>query len=160
MILTCQNLSLIFSADLYGENSTGVAPAITKINGIDAAQFIETQNAEYSFFQDPDSQWNSVFPTYATSRGFLFVARAPFFQGPSVTVTYDNGQEETGDSFAIVQDGIDLTGVTTGEDFYNKFCTPTEQQDSTANTDSSPSNSANDTAQDVPPNIQGFPTPV
>ncbi|PBP20352.1 peptidase S41 family protein [Diplocarpon rosae] len=108
-----------------GANATNTtASAITKINGIDAAKFIEDQNLEFSSFQDPDSQWNSVFQSYANPSGVLTLAASLAYQGSSVTVTYENGMEKTEQSFAVLRPGTDFSGIHSGEDYYARFCTP------------------------------------
>ncbi|KAI9054514.1 hypothetical protein LZ554_001671 [Drepanopeziza brunnea f. sp. 'monogermtubi'] len=135
------------------------APAITKINGVDAAKYIEEQNLEFSSFQDPDSQWNSVFRSYANPQGVLTVAASIAFQGPSVTLTYDNGEEKTEDSFAVIRQGANFTGVNNGEDYYTRFCTPpTRGRNSTGTPTMAPTPSMSRPA--LSPTIQGYPAPI
>jgi peptidase S41-like protein len=105
-------------------DTSRMPPAITRINGQDARAAIEQSNLKFSGFQDADSQWNSVFPSYASPNAALTVAGSIAFQGPSLTLTYENGQERTQESFAIVRASANLTGIQTGEDFYNRFCNP------------------------------------
>lgn len=109
---------------MLGNSSNNLPPAITKINGQDATTLIQDLNLQFSGFQDPDSQWNSVFPSYASPQAALTVAGSIAFQGPTLTLTYDNGQERSQDSFALVRASADFTGIQTGEDFYNRFCNP------------------------------------
>ncbi|CZR51375.1 uncharacterized protein PAC_01250 [Phialocephala subalpina] len=157
--------------NLAALNNNTVAPAITKINGQDAATFISDVNLKFSSFQDPDSQWNSMFKTYANPTGMLTVAASLAFQGSSVTLTYDNGQEKTEQSFAIIRPGINFTGVNTGEDFYNKFLNPNSTQSQAANTTSSatPTPTSTSTSSASPsvntlaapaPTISGYPFPI
>jgi hypothetical protein len=119
----------------------------------------------YSGYQDPDSQWNSQFRTAASPNAALIVAASLAFQGPSVTLTYDNGEEKTEASFAILRAGANFTGVNTGEDFYNRFCNP-ETLDAAASTtsfavSSSSTAASSATAAATPaPAIQGYPFPV
>lgn len=116
-------------------------------------------NLDFSSFQDPDSQWNSLFPTYATPGAALTVAASLAFQGESVTLTYDNGDEATEDSFAVLRAGADFTGIKSGEDFYARFCNP----DAAAASPASPTGAAPTTStQPTPlsPTIQGYPFPV
>jgi hypothetical protein len=148
-------------------NST-LPPAITKINGQDAAVFLEQLNLKYSTYQDPDSQWNSQFQTYATPNALPIVAGSLFFLGPSITLTYDNGQQRTQDSIASVRRTVDFTGVNTGADFYNKFCDPVlaaaqvaanTTQNSTATPSPTPTTGTPATAA-AAPTIAGYPFPV
>lgn len=135
------------------------APAITKINGKDAATLINDLNLQFSINQDPDSQWNSQFPSYASPDAVLNVAASIAFQGPNVTLTYDNGQEKTEESFAIIRAGANFTGVQTGEDFYNRFCNPNTTQAAVTPTATT---LANTTAPlpPPPPTVEGYPFPI
>jgi hypothetical protein len=139
-------------------NTTETPPAITKINGHDAAQYIESVNLEFSSFQDPDSQWNSMFATYATQGSALTVAASLAFQGESVTLTYDNGDEKTEESFAVLRAGADFSGVNSGEDFYNRFCNPEAAVASPTTTTPAPTSIT--MPMPLSPTIQGYPFPV
>ncbi|KAK4655402.1 hypothetical protein QC762_302180 [Podospora pseudocomata] len=46
------------------------------------------------------------------------------YQGQNLTLTYENGQEVTVESVAMVRMGANFTGVRTGEGFYTLFCDP------------------------------------
>ncbi|KAH7040617.1 uncharacterized protein B0I36DRAFT_231482, partial [Microdochium trichocladiopsis] len=94
--------------------------AITEINGVNATEFIIKQNAEFSSFQDPDSQWNSMFPSVAKPQSFLTVASSLVYQGDSVTLTYANGTKQTEQSYAALY--ADFSNIKNGDDFYTKFC--------------------------------------
>ncbi|KAI8199803.1 Peptidase S41 family protein ustP [Colletotrichum sp. SAR 10_76] len=100
------------------------APAITKINGKDANVFISDLNLKYSGLQDPDSQWNSQFNSYATKQNSMILAASPIFQGPMLTLTYENGEERSEESVAVIRPGTNFTDIKNGEDYYNKFCNP------------------------------------
>jgi len=116
-------------------------------------------NLQFSSFQDPDSQWNSQFRTYASPNGILTVAASLAFQGPSVTLTYDNGQERTEQSFATIRAGANFAGINNGEDYYQRFCNPNNQVASnmTTPTTTPPTNT---TLPKPPPTIQGYPLPM
>ncbi|KAI1873143.1 uncharacterized protein JN550_003396 [Neoarthrinium moseri] len=151
---------LYHRADL---NSTTTASAITKINGRDAAAFIEELNLRFSSFQDPDSQWNSMFQTYATPGTALTVAASLAFQGKSVTLTYENGQERTEESFAVLRAGVDFAGIQSGEDFYNRFCNPDAASAPTTTVVTSTTATARSTSTVVAtlsPTIRGYPSPI
>ncbi|TEA14817.1 Peptidase S41 family protein ustP [Colletotrichum sidae] len=135
-------------------------PAIVRINGRDAATLIADLNLKFSGFQDADSQWNAGFKSYAATDSALTIAASLAFQGPKVTITYDNGEEKSEDSFAIIRTGANFTGINGGDDFYNKFCNP----------DNAPKPPPNATTPDAPktsgpvpppkPTIEGYPWPV
>ncbi|KAH7391549.1 peptidase S41 family protein [Cadophora sp. MPI-SDFR-AT-0126] len=143
-----------------GTNGTvDTAPAITKINGVDAAKYITDMNLQFSSFQDPDSQWNSQFPTYASPGGILTVAASLAFQGPSVTLTYDNGQERTEQSFAVIRAGANFSGISNGEDYYQRFCNPNNQIPTNMTTPTT-TPVTNTTLPKPPPTISGYPLPI
>ena len=159
-------------AELKG-NSTGAAASgnaslprsISKINGQDAAKFIEALNLRASIYQDLDSQWNSQFATYATPDSLPILAASLFFQGPSLTLTYDNGDERTEDSIAAVRPTVDFAGVRSGEDFYNKFCNPelasrTGAGGGATATPPAPAATTPAAAPSPAPTISGFPFPA
>ncbi|KAJ9136869.1 Peptidase S41 family protein [Pleurostoma richardsiae] len=146
-------------------------PAITMINGEDAATVIERLSLKYSSFQDPDSQWNSQFQTYATPDAIPIVGASLAYLGPNLTLTYDNGEEKTEDSFAIIRAGVNFSGVATGEDFYDRFCNPEASSANAAMTAaaSSTTTSASPTTSTTTsatvfvapePTISGYPYPV
>lgn len=147
-----------------GSNGT-FPPAITKINGRDAATVLEQLNLKYSGFQDPDSQWNSQFQRYASPDTLPMIAASLFFQDASITLTYDNGQEKTEDSFAAVRPTVDFAAIKSGEDFYNEFCTPDPLAlvADPAATTTEPGPTASPTSTSGPavaPTISGYPFPV
>ncbi|KAG6366597.1 hypothetical protein INS49_000775 [Diaporthe citri] len=147
-------------------NSTnGMPPAITKINGQDAAQVIEEQGLKFINFQDPDSQWNSQFQQYAVPTARTALASSIFFLGDSLTLEYDNGQKVTQESYALIRPTADFTGVNTGEDFYQKFCNPANAPPPTAGAGGGqpttpPPTGPPGTRQPETPNIPGFPMPA
>lgn len=99
-------------------------PAIVKINDQDILKIISNDNAKYNPNQDPDAQWNSVMLNYALPWANTWMARGLTYQGPSLTVTYDNGEVHKGEFVAAARFGANFTGVNTGEDYYNRFCNP------------------------------------
>ncbi|KAK1992873.1 peptidase S41 family protein [Colletotrichum falcatum] len=149
-------------------NNDTEAPAIVKINGRDAVSQIGDLNLKFSGFQDPDSQWNSNFKSYASNQSFLVVAASLAFQGSKVTLTYDNGEERSEDSFALIRAGANFTGIASGEDFYNRFCNPDNAPKPPPS--STPGIAPNQTNPSTPnkpaplpppgPTIPGYPFPV
>ncbi|KAH9896215.1 peptidase S41 family protein [Xylariomycetidae sp. FL2044] len=117
----------LYHLSSLASNATTEPVAIAQINGQDAAAMILESSLKFSAFQDPDSQWNSQFPQYASPSSTLGLAASFAFNGASMTVTYENGKEETEDTIATIRSGVDLTGIGTGEDFYEAFCNPDSQ---------------------------------
>ncbi|GAB1318446.1 Tail specific protease domain-containing protein [Madurella fahalii] len=153
--------SELFGNDTRNGTASGRFPrAIVMINGEDAATVVERRNLVFSGFQDADAQWNSVMENYASLGATTYVAASIDYNGPSLTFTYDNGDERTEDSVAVIRRGADFTGVETGEDFYDRFCDPDGSSGAfgaasateTTTTTTSPSTPA--------PTIPGYPFPV
>lgn len=121
-------------------------------------KFLDQMNAKYSSFQDPDSQWNSQFPNYANPSALLSIAASLEYMGDNLTLTYENGEEKTQPSFAIVRDGAGFDGIESGEDFYNKFCNPDSTEGTTDAATASASSSRAEEKDSVDEVV--FPEPV
>ena len=135
--------------------------SINMINGQPAALFIEQLNLKFSGYQDPDSEWNSQFMTYAVPEALSFLSGALVLQYPTLTVTYDNGDTRTEDNHAIIRAGADFNGVNTGEDFYNKFCNPDLAAANMMDSDPpQPTNTTTPAPAAPAPTIEGYPLPV
>ncbi|KAI6244692.1 Peptidase S41 family protein ustP [Erysiphe necator] len=105
------------------------ASIVTKINGIDASEFIENNAIMTTGQQVIDAGYNSFFfskATFALSQSNGFFAsggRGRFiYPGPSTTITLSNGTSLSFDNVARIRG--DFTGVDSGEAFYQKFCDP------------------------------------
>jgi len=78
-----------------------------------------------------------------------------------VTLTYDNGQEKSADSYASFRAGIDFTGINSGEDFYAKFCNPDLAAASTTSATATATATSTSSTLPIPaPTIQGYPPPI
>ncbi|RYP56353.1 hypothetical protein DL770_010839 [Monosporascus sp. CRB-9-2] len=119
-----KELPKLYHRAAFAPDATTPPVAVIEINGRDAVAFLSEMSLKFSSFQDPDSQWNSQFPTYADPEAVLVVAGSLAYQGESLTFTYENGDEKTEANFAVIRDGIDFDGVNSGEDFYDRFCNP------------------------------------
>src|SRR3569833_2988442 len=147
---------VVLSSARNGANGTALPSAITMVNGRPAAQVISELAMKFSGYQDPDSQWNSQFSTYAFPNALSFLSGVLVQQSPSITLTYENGQTRSQDNFAIIRPGADFNGVTSGEDFYNRFCNP----DVPAATATAAATPAPSRAAAPAPTIAGYPFPV
>lgn len=105
-------------------DANGLPPAITKINGRDAAAVFADLGLQYLNTQDQDSQWNAQMPSYATPDSGNLLAASIIDQGESVTFEYENGAKITKQSYAQIRKTANFSGVNSGEDFYQKFCNP------------------------------------
>ncbi|KAH9996366.1 peptidase S41 family protein [Xylariaceae sp. FL0662B] len=148
----------LYHASALASNATPVA--ISKINGQDAVKYITKQGLKFSAFQDPNSQWNNQFPIYANPENTLVLAASLAYQGPSVTLTYEDGKEKTEDTVAVLREGADFSDVATGEDFYNKFCNPDAASTGDASSSAPPTQSSTAAPTPPAPTIQGYPFPV
>ncbi|KAI8959426.1 hypothetical protein F5Y11DRAFT_368063 [Daldinia sp. FL1419] len=102
----------------------GSAAPIALINGDNATDFIVTLGSQFAGFQDSDAQWNSQFPTYANPTASTFWGSNNFYLGPEFAITYENGSVESADTTATLKRGVSFSGIATGNDFYETFCTP------------------------------------
>lgn len=148
--------------------ANGLPPAVTKINGQNATDFMIQQGLMFLNSQDQDSQWNAQFQIYANPAGQPQISASIFHFGDTLTFEYDNGKTVTQDSYATVRQAADFTGVNTGEDFYQRFCNPDATPTNGTGTSpmqppapSMPSPSvAPGTLQPPTPAIPGFPMPA
>ncbi|KAI5862424.1 hypothetical protein GGS23DRAFT_605709 [Durotheca rogersii] len=118
------SLPKLYRLSSFQRNARIMPPAITEINGVNATEFILDLGAQMSFYQDADARWNSFFPTYAdpNANNPLFISLV--YLGPSLTFTYENGETQTAATRAILRSDADFDGIASGDDFYDRFCTP------------------------------------
>ncbi|KAG5928950.1 hypothetical protein E4U42_007582 [Claviceps africana] len=104
------------------------AQTVTKINGVDAAKFIEDSVNAASYLQDPDAAYNTMFWSKATaaasgSGNFISGGRiSMFYPGPTTSLTFANGTTNELQNLATVYG--DFGGIVDGPSMYKKFCTP------------------------------------
>lgn len=139
-------------------DSKGFPPAISKINGQNATEFMVQQGLSFINAQDQDSQWNAHFLNYVSPTARPAFTSSTIHQGDSVTVEYENGQTIKQDTYVLLRAGINFSGVNSGEDYYQKFLNPDNAGNGTG--PPSPQQSTAPAQQVVPPNIEGFPTPA
>ena len=105
----------------------GKARAVAKINGQDAAEYVEELGNSASGYQDVDTTYNSMFYSKAVAAAggkgnFMSGGRSGFFyHGANTTVEFADGTTKAYENQATV---TDFSGVTDGASFYKKFCTP------------------------------------
>ncbi|KAI1801423.1 hypothetical protein F4811DRAFT_563966 [Daldinia bambusicola] len=104
---------------------SGSAVPIAEINGQNATSFMIDLGAQFGSFQDSDAQWNNLFPTYASPNAQSPWGRGEIYLGPRLTLTYENGKSEFSDTTATLDQGAEsFVGIVTGDDYYDRFCTP------------------------------------
>ncbi|QPH04751.1 hypothetical protein C2857_002008 [Epichloe festucae Fl1] len=112
------------------------AQAITRINGIDAAKYVEGIANSASFLQDADASYNSMFwskSTAANNERGNFVAggrSSVFYHGPTTSLTFANGTTVELENLAEVVGN--MTDVVDGPTMYKKFCSPVPMNATTA----------------------------
>ncbi|EGX94249.1 pyridine nucleotide-disulfide oxidoreductase family protein [Cordyceps militaris CM01] len=129
------------------------ASVLLTINGQDASEFIEELAKSGTYSQDVDTAYNTFF--YQASRApfalkgqFGSAARSsPLYRGPDITFGFANGTSTTLPMPARVNGN--LTGVTDGASFYQKFCQPLP-----------PAPPSQPDPNDPEPPLTGYPKPV
>lgn len=141
----------------------GFPPAVTKINGQDATTFMVNLGLKIINTQDQDAQWNIMLQNYAQPEAVPVVAGSTMYSGDSLTFEYENGQTIKQDSYALVRSGANFANITSGEDFYNRFCNPkTAKKPAAGGQPATPPGPqpAPGTRQPPAPAIPGFPMPA
>ncbi|KAI1471239.1 uncharacterized protein F4812DRAFT_467403 [Daldinia caldariorum] len=119
---------------------SGSAVPIAEINGQNATSFMIDLGAQFGSFQDIDAQWNSLFPTYASPNAQSPWGRSEIYLGPRLTLTYEDGKSEFGDTTATLNQGAEsFVGIITGDDYYDRFCTPKQPSGSENKASKAPS---------------------
>ncbi|KAI1388675.1 uncharacterized protein F4822DRAFT_253115 [Hypoxylon trugodes] len=145
------------AADIVSVSSNGTSPpklyrysalnsgsetepaAITKINGEDAAAFIENVGLRLSYPQDIDAQWNSLLAVYANPYPGNYWISGSIFSGLNLTLTYEDGTTESQETYATLKRGVDFSEIATGDDFYEAFCNPNTTFSSSSSSSDTPS---------------------
>jgi hypothetical protein len=164
-------------AESFG-NATFSASPITKIDGVNAQEFLENW-AQYGSLQDRDALYNNVFYELATvSLGPVGSGIGTFagsgrgrwiYPGQTTELTFANGTTVTYDNFARVL--IPFDGITDGESLYKLWFTgnqpgseteePAPSNSTSATPTPTPTPSATSSAAAVPTiPAPGYPPPV
>ena len=112
------------------------ASPVATVNGRPVEMFLNDIATEVGNGQDPDNNYNSVFPNWATignnlSQGGLFSITGIYQgQGTNTLVTFKNGTTRNIKTFATTN--YDFKGVTDGNSLYNRFCKGTQPLASSA----------------------------
>ncbi|KAG4438886.1 hypothetical protein IFR05_005621 [Cadophora sp. M221] len=116
--------------------------AVTLINGVPAAKYIDQLVTASSGYPDRDAGYNSYFYSVANeaSQDTLgefqgFGPNALIYPGPTTTLVFENGTSLTYENQARVRDNFE--GVTDGKTFYQRFCTG-DQLNYTSSTTTTP----------------------
>lgn len=109
------------------------ASPIKSINGMDVETFLLAE-ANSDLGQDPDNNWNTrmfrIQDAFSHDNNGQF--NTPnFYPGPTTVIQFQNGTTATLNNIAIAVQG--LSGVTSAEDMYKKFCVPSSSSSSSSN---------------------------
>ncbi|KAK4503771.1 hypothetical protein PRZ48_004686 [Zasmidium cellare] len=116
-----------FGADAVAFNSPNktnstVSP-VALINGQPVEAYINEYAAAYGNNQDPDANYNYMFPEYvrAAKSAGVFASNPQYF-GPRTSFTFRNGTSRVIETFATSK--ANFTGVVDGKSFFEQFCVP------------------------------------
>ncbi|KAL5354942.1 hypothetical protein BJX96DRAFT_140397 [Aspergillus floccosus] len=94
--------------------------AITKVNGEDVQDYLSKMAAREQYI-DGDARYNSLMATHSSYGSFHTPNGYNAYEGPTTTLTFENGTQRTWTNIAYVQKPLE--GVTDGESFFVTFCT-------------------------------------
>ncbi|KAF2163719.1 hypothetical protein M409DRAFT_57214 [Zasmidium cellare ATCC 36951] len=104
-----------------GTNST--TSPVARINGQDVEAFLNQNAAATGNNQDPDANYNTMFPEYVRGAKSVGVfASSSFYSGPVTTLTFRNGTSRIMQNYATTT--ANFTGVVDGKSFFEQFCVP------------------------------------
>jgi Peptidase family S41 len=112
-------LSGLLTIPLVDYNSTSSPSPISRIDGEDVNEFLQKE-ADRLAYHDPDARWNSLFFRLA-AQTFGSFASPRWYPGPTTTVLFENGTEQTRTNRAILQEASAWSDVTDGDSFYSTF---------------------------------------
>jgi Peptidase family S41 len=111
-----ENLLTILLADY---NSTSTPSPISQIDGQDVIEFLEKE-ADRLAYHDPDTRWNALFYRLAAQTYGSFTSPR-WYPGPTTTLLFENGTEQTRTNRAILIEPSAWSGVFDEESFYYTF---------------------------------------
>ncbi|KAF2724234.1 hypothetical protein K431DRAFT_218178 [Polychaeton citri CBS 116435] len=157
---------------LSGNSTTRGPSAIMRIDGLDVEAYLNNV-ASQGNSQDPDANYNSVFPiiplrTFNLDQGFSGRTALSIYPPASETTTVEfaNGTTRQYLNYAVTP--LNFTGVTDGTSFFNKFCTPNNSTSSGGDQEGQPSNNTTQVPyKPIPANVSaqltkpaGYPQPI
>jgi len=150
-------------AESFG-NATYTASAVSKINGQDAKEWLESW-AQIGSLQDRDALYNNIFyelaivslgPSGSGVGTFAGGGRGRWIYPNATTeLAFENGTSRSYENYARVL--VDLTGITDGESLYKKYFTGPPPGTGPSN-DTTPSPTPSPQPQPIP--APGYPPPV
>ncbi|KAF4628445.1 hypothetical protein G7Y89_g9714 [Cudoniella acicularis] len=112
------------------------ASAVTQVNGQNPVDFFSAYASKYAFGQiEPNGDWNLLFenPTRTVIGNVATFGNTGFFPDDlTLNLTFANGTSVSGEWTAKAE--VNLTGVTSGQDFYNLQVAPSESSNSSTAT--------------------------
>lgn len=74
-------------------------------------------------YHDPDTRWNALF-YHPPAQTLGFFVSPQLYPGPTTTIKYENGTEQTYNNRAVLQEEISWPLVADGDSFYSVFVDP------------------------------------
>lgn len=107
----------------FNASQSGYEPSpVTKIDGQDVQQFLEAE-AQMNSYHDPDTRYNALF-FMATAENYGLFTSPRFYPGPTTSVTYANGTSDEYTNVAVVLQRETWSSISSPEDFYQTYITP------------------------------------
>lgn len=101
---------------------------MTRIDGVDVEQWLNEEAALNPWDHDPDVNYNNQLynvPDIAfTEQSFMNLFQLPYrvYPGEYTLISFANGTTRNTSNYATAN--VDFTGVTDGQSFFKKFCSP------------------------------------
>jgi hypothetical protein len=110
-------------------SQSGYEPSpITQIDGRDVQEFLKGE-ADMTAYHDPDTRYQSLF--YMANAGNYGLFTSPrFYPGPTTSVTYANGTTDEYLNAAVILQPDTWSGITSPQDFYDIYITPSTSSSS------------------------------
>ncbi|GAB1216551.1 hypothetical protein ATERTT37_005767 [Aspergillus terreus] len=105
---------------LQDEDDSADITAITKVNGKDVQDYLSKMAAREQYI-DGDARYNSLMATASSYGAFNTPNGYNAYDGPTTTLTFENGTQRTWTNVAYVLKPLD--GITDGNSFFETFCT-------------------------------------
>ncbi|KAF7508824.1 hypothetical protein GJ744_008701 [Endocarpon pusillum] len=108
--------------NLVDFNHTSSPSPVSRIDGEDVDAFLQEEASRVAY-HDPDARWNSLFYRLpAQNFGYFGIPR--WYPGPTTTISFENGTEQTYTNRAILQEENSWSDVSDGDSFYSIFVDP------------------------------------
>ncbi len=112
----------MLTSRLVDFNYTSSPSPVSQIDGEDVNAFLQNE-ADRVAYHDPDTRWNSLFYRIP-AQTFGFFGSPRWYPGPTTTINFENGTEQTYNNRAVLQEEELWSDVSDGDSFYSTFVEP------------------------------------